>query len=383
MNSLLLMEYLTAGGLAGDAAEAELMPLGRSMRDAMLADLLALPEQTVGAVSVVGCAAAPVEGALQADPRVQVLAPWPGETVLQFLAREAPRHRWVWVVAPESGGLLARCQALVGALRWVGSSARALQVASSKTATLAAWAGQQVLTPADARLQAQARRWVVKPDDGAGAVETYRFDQREAAEAHAAERRARGEAVVLQPWVEGDAMSLSLLCRPAGATGAAAAARVDLLSLNRQRIGVGAGPGPAVDGAAQVRFDGIDRLALAGRDDADPRWPAMRQLAQATQRALPGLCGFVGIDLVWHPELGPVGIEVNARVSCAYVGLSGLLGRPLAGEILAAQGAVGTEGGRHPFGRVSTSVSTSVSATGAAAGASTGSLLGERNDVAA
>ena len=121
-------------------------------------------------------------------------------------------------------------------------------------------------------------------------------------------------------------------------------------------------------------WQGLGQLEAA-LDAATTRWPALRQLAQATQRALPGLCGFVGIDLVWHPELGPVGIEVNARVSCAYVGLSGLLGRPLAGEILAAQGAVGTEGGRHPFGRASTSVS--------ATGASTGSSLGERSDVAA
>jgi len=59
-------------------------------------------------------------------------------------------------------------------------------------------------------------------------------------------------------------------------------------------------------------------------------------LAARVQRALPGLRGFVGIDLVWHAQRGPVVIEVNPRVTCAYVGLSRQLGRNLAGEVIAA-----------------------------------------------
>ena len=51
---------------------------------------------------------------------------------------------------------------------------------------------------------------------------------------------------------------------------------------------------------------------------------------------MPGLRGFVGIDLVWHEERGPVVIEVNPRVTCAYVGLSAALGRNLAAELLDA-----------------------------------------------
>jgi predicted ATP-grasp superfamily ATP-dependent carboligase len=52
-------------------------------------------------------------------------------------------------------------------------------------------------------------------------------------------------------------------------------------------------------------------------------------------RAVPGLSGFAGIDLVWHPRHGAVVIEVNPRVTCAYVGLSAALGRNLAAELLA------------------------------------------------
>jgi predicted ATP-grasp superfamily ATP-dependent carboligase len=225
------------------------------------------------------------------------------------------------VVAPETGELLAQCQARVGAGRWLGSEAAALQVAASKTRTLARLAGQGVATPLDAHWAAQAQRWVVKPDDGAGAVATQVCASRAAAQALAAQRAAAGERVTWQPWVEGEALSLSLLC---GLRPGEAAPRAELLSLNRQHIRIGA------DGA--VAFDGVQRLCTEGRD---VRWPRLQALADAALQAMPGLRGFVGIDLVWHPVAGPVAIEVNARVSCAYVGLSAALGRPLAAEILA------------------------------------------------
>ena len=62
----------------------------------------------------------------------------------------------------------------------------------------------------------------------------------------------------------------------------------------------------------------------------------VRRVAQQVAQAIPGLRGFAGIDVVWHAQRGPVVIEVNPRVTCAYVGLSAALRRPqLAAEILA------------------------------------------------
>lgn len=320
--SVLLLEFLSAGGLAGDPAEAELMPLGVSMRDAMMHDLLALPPTGVRSVGVAVCAAAPLPAFALPDPRVRALQAAPGEDLLAFLAAQARGFDAAWVVAPESGGLLAACEAAVrqagGPRAWLGSSAWALATSSLKSRTLAALAGQGVATPLDAAWAAQALRWVVKPDDGAGAVATQALADRAAAEALAQRRRSAGEAVTLQPWVEGEALSLSLLC----------GRRAELLSLNRQHV--------AVDAGGAVRFEGVERLCT---DGSDPRWPLLQALADATLRALPGLRGFVGIDLVWHPQAGPVAIEVNARVSCAYVGLSRALGRNLAGEVLALRGA--------------------------------------------
>ena len=69
------------------------------------------------------------------------------------------------------------------------------------------------------------------------------------------------------------------------------------------------------------------------RDDA--RAGTLRAWAQALADAIPGLGGYVGVDLVWHAQRGPVLIEVNPRVTMSYVGLSAALGRNLAADVLA------------------------------------------------
>lgn len=308
MTRIVVHEWVSGGGLAeADAAtRAELMPMGRAMRDAMLADLLAVPGLRV---SVTECAEA-----LAPDGAAQRLQAHTGQAPWDWLAQLASQHEQVWLVAPESDGVLARCQQMVGDARWLGCSAEALRVASSKALTLQACQAAGVTTPLDFAAAGQARRWVVKPDDGAGAVATHCHTDLGRAQAEAAQRRAQGERVTLEPWVEGEAMSMTLMV----------GRRAELLSLNRQHI--------RLDAQGRLHFAGVQAAGLPA-DDA--RRPALQALADRCWRALPGLRGLVGIDLVWHAQRGPVLIEVNPRVTCAYVGLSALLGRNLAAELLA------------------------------------------------
>ena len=83
-----------------------------------------------------------------------------------------------------------------------------------------------------------------------------------------------------------------------------------------------------------LHYDGVD-IDVWPRHD--PRRPTLDALASRVAAALPGLRGFVGIDLVWHARHGPVLIEINPRLTCAYVGLSQRLRRNLAAEVLALQ----------------------------------------------
>ncbi|WP_428414860.1 ATP-grasp domain-containing protein [Methylibium sp.] len=307
--TLFVYEYLSGGGLDAapgsvDAAgRGELLAAGLAMRAALLGELAG-----PGVRCACGDGVEPLPGAPGGT-----LRPRPGDTPLAFVRRESLSHDRVWVIAPESDGLLLQLAEAVDPARWIGSDRAAIRLCSGKRATLAHLAARGLATPL--AFDAGARQWVVKPGDGAGTLDTRRHAQRAAAQADLQQRRARGASATLEPWVDGEPLSLSLLCRDGAA---------ELLSINRQRIAI------ADDG--RLRDDGvaINELAL---DDA--RAPALARIAQAVARAIPGLRGFAGIDLVWHPQRGPVVIEVNPRLTCAFVGLSAALGRPLAAEILA------------------------------------------------
>ncbi len=321
---IFVYEYLSGGGLmagagldtdAGtDAASAELLAMGQSMRNAITADLLALEDCQV---TVATCAlASPVPQAATA------VRPRDFETAFAFVARHADAHDAVWLVAPETDGLLAQFQRRIDPARWLGCDAASIALASSKRSTLMRLAEVGITTPLAFEQAPEITRWVVKPDDGAGAMDTRLHRSPEAAVNDAARRS--GAAVVIEPWVEGQPMSLSMICSDAGFT---------LLSINHQRLNI--------DADGRLSFCGVEVNALpllAALSPADAQAATLHDLARRVARAVPGLRGFVGIDLVWHARRGPVVIEVNPRVTCAYVGLSHALGRNLATEVIAACG---------------------------------------------
>lgn len=361
MTRVLVFEYLSAGGLSrwraepgpGTGPEAaatqarqaataqELLQQGLTMRDAMATDLLRPPPGARGLLPQglqvhVACSQAETgadgrEGGPAATPP-GALACWVPAAAdpVRWLASQALHFDIVWAVAPETGGLLADCCAAVPPTRWLGCEPAAIALCSRKRATLARLAAHGLCTPL--AFAAHASRWVTKPDDGAGAVAT-RVHGRLAA-AHAASRGGEPGMTTLEPWVEGEPMSLSLL-----GTGE----RCELLAVNRQRI--------ALDGEGFVHFEGVDVDVLAR---GDPRWPVLALLASRIAQAIPGLRGYVGVDLVWHGSPGqahevagpaglggaggPVVIEVNPRLTSAYPALTARLarqGRWLASELLA------------------------------------------------
>jgi predicted ATP-grasp superfamily ATP-dependent carboligase len=138
----------------------------------------------------------------------------------------------------------------------------------------------------------------VKPDDGAGSEDTDKVEDSAAAIVRLA---TDPERLVAQPWLEGQPLSLSLLC----ADGACR-----LLSCNRHEIAVRDG---------RVSLEAIQVNALP---DPDQR---LASLAGKIAAAVPGLWGYVGVDLVLTRD-GPVVLEVNPRLTTSYVSLRSALG---------------------------------------------------------
>lgn len=330
---MLVYECISGGGLAATAGgrtppDPGLLAQGVAMRDALVADLRQLDDI---ALSCVTTRHAPLPAsfgnvrAIPADARGRPLR------ATDFLAREAHRHDRVWVIAPESDGLLAALAVVVGSERWIGCALPAIRVAASKTATRRRLAAHGIRVPRDwCPGQPDPERgglWVVKPDDGVGSEDIRLHPDFAQARNDLLARCARRLASTAETWIDGIPLSLSLRCSTGGA---------ELVGINRQRI--------AIRGDGALDYRGVD-VGSVPIDSAAGR--TLAALAQRIAAAIPGLCGYVGVDLVWQPtalhaptalasEGDATVIEINPRLTCAYVGLSAALGRNLAAEILAA-----------------------------------------------
>ncbi len=172
-----MLEFISAGGL-GEAAVAEpagaagepLLAQGVRMRDALLGELSALPGLEVS-VADAGLAPLPKHEPMHAGgAAVQRLATAGVDDLVVWLRAQHAAFDLVWVIAPETDGcLLTLCEAVAPA-RWIGCSADAIGVSSSKTRTREHLAAQGIPTPQawapGLPAPAHPGRWVLKPDDG-------------------------------------------------------------------------------------------------------------------------------------------------------------------------------------------------------------------------
>jgi predicted ATP-grasp superfamily ATP-dependent carboligase len=220
----------------------------------------------------------------------------------------------VWPIAPETGGALARLTDLILAENRIllGCRPDAVRLAASKLATVRHLQARGVpVVPTvplgEVAALATPGPFVVKPDDGAGAAETRLFRDRDGLDRWAARRGADGW--IVQPFIDGSADSLSLLCQDGAAW---------LLSCNAQRV--------------EIRRDAFVYLGgIAGGREA--RRALYEPIADAVAAAMPGLWGYAGVDLIDRPG-GPAVLEVNPRLTTSYVALGRALGANPAGLIL-------------------------------------------------
>jgi predicted ATP-grasp superfamily ATP-dependent carboligase len=311
---ILVHEFFSGGGLAGQRIPTSLGREGAAMRAALVADLASLPEHTI-------VATADPRFPLRPRRRVEVVALPPGSNGrLDELLASADA---AWLVAPETGGQLEKLAARAerNGTPLVGPGARAIRRAADKAGLARRLARLGVPHPhtrvgrSHADCAAAARRLgfplVVKPRRGAGCegvcLARNAGELRRAVELA---RRADGHAVLLQRYVPGVAASVSLLCD---------GRRAVTLAVNRQRVSASWAFAYS-GGATPLEHPLADRAAAA---------------AQRACAALPGLRGYVGVDVVLTRSEAVV-IEVNPRLTTAYLGVRSAIGANVAALALAA-----------------------------------------------
>ncbi len=299
-----VFEYVTGGGFAGREMVSSLMAEGDLMLAAVVRDLLA-----VDGVALSLCRDRRLD-----MPYLRADVEWVDHDWRDAWLRCMDDADAVLPIAPETDGLLeALCREVEQAGKiLLNSRPRAVAVAASKQATFEclAAAGVPVVTTwqADRAPCRAASTVIVKPDMGAG-CQGIRLLAGERALDDFLTQQTDLSKWLIQPYVHGVPASLSLmvgddcLC---------------LLGTNRQRF-------------AQID-DGFVLLGCVVNgmiESAEALFP----LAQRLCRAMPGLWGYVGVDLMLT-EAGPVVLEVNPRLTTSYVGLSRSVGRNVAALML-------------------------------------------------
>jgi tyramine---L-glutamate ligase len=322
---ILVHEFFSGGGLAGRDVPAALAREGSAMLIALIADLAAIDGHQIVAT---------------ADPRFPLPAPPGVDVVTMSKARGTLLDALissvdaVWLVAPETERCLERLTARVErkGVALLGSASAAIRRASDKAALPRLLArhgvphpGTRVIDPSrpewtsDVKTAARELEYpiVVKPARGAGCegVSLAR-DARELRHAVAMARQTDGRGrLVLQRYVRGVAASVSLL---------ADGRRAVVLTTNAQSM---------------RRLAGPSSRPFAYRGGTTPLdHPLAKRAGEEAVRAceaIPGLRGYVGVDLVLTKSEAVV-IEVNPRLTTAYLGVRSALAENVAALAIAA-----------------------------------------------
>jgi tyramine---L-glutamate ligase len=295
--SLLIHEYVTGGGMAGEPRPASWAAEGSAMRRALAADFACVP-----GVRVVMT----LDERLPDEP-----GPW---TIVRIgrgeeqptLAKLAAAASWTALIAPETGGILSERTRWIDAAggRSLGSRPEAIDLAGDKLRLAQHLAAIGVPTPpvrlvvpSDGLPERFDYPAVLKPIDGAGSIDTFFV-----ASADAVPPAARAQpTALLQPFIAGEPMSASFLVAPDG--------RIFLIGVGRQHVE------RDDDGRFVYRGGTVPALQPNELD------PVHRAVA-----SVPGLRGFVGVDFVWDPLRACLSVlEINPRLTTSYVGLRHLL----------------------------------------------------------
>jgi len=290
-----LLEFITGGGLSGQALPKTLIREGEIMIQTLLLELI-----EAGYTDI----------ALTRDIRLDPCE----HKVKQYIIRnslEEEIHEYIsksdiaWLIAPETGDCLARLAELFiskGNI-FVGSSPDAIRVASSKLLTCRMLAEKNIkiieTRALDDEVPASETGWIIKPNDGVGGESCYFINDKKRLTEITVE--IKNNNFVIQPFVNGRHMSMSLLVFDDA---------VRLLACNEQYIDI-------KDEVVSLSAIGVNECLFL-RDE-------MMSLATRIVSKISGFAGYIGVDMIEHDSELYV-LEINPRFTTAYAGLSDSLG---------------------------------------------------------
>ena len=307
---ILLLEYITAGGLCGQPLPDSLLREGLLMRDALFSDF-----SEIAGVEILTTYDVRVGLPKYANVAVPMDVTSNATEVWQALLQTCDV---ALVIAPESDGVLSKLTQLVDSagVKNLGSMPHAVDLSSNKYKTYHALKNAHILTiptytareflHPDFFNQHRSLNesfnhgYVIKPVDGAGCVGTIYFVDATALQSWLCEspQSTQLDRLIVQPYQPGTPASISMLCKGGAAW---------VLSCNQQLI-----EKHALNGPIQYKGCLVNGLSL--------QLDAFTKLAQTIAAAIRDLNGYVGVDVIINGNHIYV-VEINPRITTSYIGL--------------------------------------------------------------
>jgi tyramine---L-glutamate ligase len=302
IKKIFVCEFITGGGLCDETLPESLIKEGVLMRDALLQDLSELPYEISTTYDV-----------RYSPPELctTCIAVNKDDDVWQVWQKQMQVADAVWLIAPETGGILkklthmaekTKLNGLQGPLV-LGCGPVSVEVTSKKIDTHLALEAAGIANVPTYTFESWPKShwiWLAKPNDGAGCSDIACFNNPDDLEEWV-EDNYKQMTHVIQAFQPGDAASISCVMHHG---------KAQLLSCNTQHIEIN---------NQMLSYSGG---VINGMRDY---WPQFEFIANKIAQALPDLAGYVGIDVIVDGDEIIV-VEINPRLTTTYAGMRDSIG---------------------------------------------------------
>jgi len=297
---LFIYEHITSGALSNEVLPASLEREGNMMLHAIIDDfiqlddieLIILRDHRLEAINII-------------NPAIECTFVDNEHAFQQAYQQAIKLADYILPIAPETDNILCDIQNFIQAegKQLLGCQPTATAISTDKYLCYQSLNSHSIPTPKTLLASewslsrfGPTHGYVLKPRDGAGSLDTQFFPDKSALENCLNNSQVDLSQFVIQPYIAGTPISLSILCNETSAT---------VLAINNQHISL---------------QDNAFSFLGCTVNGADLSAEQATSISQTIHSAIDGLWGFIGIDAIVSED-NIVIIDINPRLTTSYIGL--------------------------------------------------------------
>lgn len=306
---ILVFEFITGGGFSQRALPTSLINQAMLMLNALVQELSILPFIQLTVLQDWRCKP------LILPKNAKSVWISKDQSIASFLPKLIDENDAIWLIAPETEAILQKISQLVEDQTKIllNSSSQAVAICSDKLRTIQQLKHNAVsiveTVDLDTFSDDFAKPWVVKTKQGVGCLDSYYLATNKELTQLTVKLKPHSNYII-QPYIGGESLSLSCLFKDGKAW---------LLCCNKQHVSLRLGQFKLLSCDVNINHNQAMRY---------------QQVIKQVAKAIPGLWGYVGIDMIKTEANDVLVLEINPRLTTSYVGISSALGLNVAKLII-------------------------------------------------